>query len=54
MDCSCRYGPGGGPDDLIDTAIRIRREYLAEVAAGLVEIIDLPAEKPDGDENVVH
>jgi phage-related protein len=42
------------PDDLIDTAIRIRREYLAEVAAGLVEIIDLPAEKPDGDENVVH
>lgn len=42
------------PDDLIDTAVRIRREYLAAVAADLVEVIDLPTQRPDGDEDVIH
>jgi phage-related protein len=38
------------PDDLIDAAVRIRGEYLAAVKSNSIEIVDLPAEKIDGDQ----
>ncbi|MGH9438171.1 MAG: type II toxin-antitoxin system RelE/ParE family toxin [Terriglobia bacterium] len=42
------------PDELIDAAIAIRAKYLAAVRKGELEIIDLPAEGEDGEDNGVH
>ena len=38
------------PDDLIDAAVRIRREYLDAVKSNSLEIVDWPGDKPDRDQ----